>query len=152
LTNIERSSPDRRPESAAAPTPRVLGRVIALTILGSCALANRVVPQEEGRAAYERACASCHGVDARGGGPVAPALRTPPSDLTVLAARHGGTFPRDDVVAVVTGARDVTAHGQREMPIWNVRFGPGIGRVPGAYAQRRLDLLVDYVAALQRTP
>jgi mono/diheme cytochrome c family protein len=134
------------------PMPRAPGFVIPLAILASCALATQVRRTEDGRAAYERACASCHGVDARGGGPVAPALRVAPSDLTLLAARGGGTFPRDDVVAVVTGARDVTAHGPREMPIWSVHFGPGIGGVPAAYAQRRLDLLVDYVATLQRTP
>ena len=129
-----------------------LGFVIALAFFTACTLVTRVPPAQEGRAAYERACASCHGLDARGGGPVAPALRIAPSDLTLLAAREGGTFPRDAVVAVVTGARDVTAHGPREMPVWSVRFGPGVGGVPAAYAQRRLDLLVDYVAAFQRTP
>jgi hypothetical protein len=38
------------------------------------------------------------------------------------------------------------------MPIWSVRFGSGIGGVPAAYAQRRLDLLAEYVASLQRKP
>jgi mono/diheme cytochrome c family protein len=121
-------------------------------VLAACALTGRLPDAGEGRAAYERACASCHGVDARGRGPVAPALRVAPADLTALAARHGGTFPRDELVAVVTGEREVTAHGPREMPIWSVRFGAGIGGVPAAYAERRLELLADYVESLQRTP
>lgn len=38
-------------------------------------------------------CASCHGVDAKGEGPVAKSLNVKPSDLTRIAARSGGKFP-----------------------------------------------------------
>ena len=44
-----------------------------------------------GRDSFDRYCASCHGADGRGGGPVASALRTRPTDLTTLARRNGGT-------------------------------------------------------------
>jgi hypothetical protein len=73
-----------------------------------------------------------------------------PSDLTTLAARHGGVFPRAYVVDVVTGARAVGAHGTREMPVWNERFGPSVSALASAYARRRIDLLVGHVEAVQR--
>src|SRR5262245_1893586 len=63
-------------------------------------------------------CASCHGPEGRGDGPVARALKTPPADLTTLAARHGGLFPRRQVEEFVTHGRDVAAHGSSDMPVW----------------------------------
>ncbi len=108
--------------------------------------------REEGERLYQRACASCHGLDARGGGPVAPALRVPPPDLTILAARHGGIFPRAYVADVVAGRVELAAHGTREMPVWSDRFGPGPGNVASLSARRRVELVTDHVAALQRSP
>ena len=40
-------------------------------------------------------CAPCHGKDAKGGGPMAPALKATPSDLTTLSKRNNGKFPTD---------------------------------------------------------
>src|SRR5689334_12557635 len=72
----------------------------------------------QGRADFIRVCGSCHGADARGRGPVAAALRTPPPDLTTLAIRSGDRFPRERVIAVMTGEMPEIAHGTREMPVW----------------------------------
>jgi hypothetical protein len=74
----------------------------------------------------------------------------PPPDLTTLAARHGGTFPRDYVIDVATGRQQFAAHGTREMPVWSDRFGPGPGDVASLYARRRLELLADHLGDLQR--
>src|SRR5689334_21615549 len=52
-------------------------------------------------------CASCHGADGRGHGPVAASLRTTPPELTRLARRHGGSFPRADVALYLTGEEPV---------------------------------------------
>jgi mono/diheme cytochrome c family protein len=46
-----------------------------------------------GRPLYLRYCAACHGREGRGDGPVAPALGEKPTDLTQIAAAHGGQFP-----------------------------------------------------------
>jgi mono/diheme cytochrome c family protein len=99
---------------------------------------------------YLRSCAPCHGEDARGTGPVASALKTPPPDLTLLADRHGGRFPRDEVIAIIAGERDIRAHGTREMPVWSQRFGNGLGAVASVYTRRRLGLLADHLASIQR--
>lgn len=47
-----------------------------------------------GAALFAQSCAACHGADAMGG-------RGP--DLTTLAARNGGPFPRDRVMATIDG-------------------------------------------------
>ena len=107
-----------------------------------------------GRHAYERQCASCHGLGGRGDGPVAPALRVAPPDLTWLAERNGGEFPREHVIAVVTGTIAITAHGTREMPVWSDRFAPdgdeGATAAAALYVRRMVEALADYLATLQR--
>ena len=110
-------------------------------------------PHTSERSAYLSACASCHGADGRGSGPAAKALRKAPADLTLLAARNGGVFPREAVVAVVVGERPLAPHGSREMPVWSTRFGPSAGAtaVASVVAQRRVEAIVDYVESLQRT-
>lgn len=111
-------------------------------------------PIGTGRKAYVARCAACHGIEARGDGPVGAALRTVPPDLTWLSERHGGTFPRAYVIDVVTGVAAVTAHGTRDMPVWSDRLGPSDGSgatVAGAlYARRTLDALVAYLESMQR--
>jgi hypothetical protein len=103
---------------------------------------------------YREACAPCHGLDARGQGPVAPSLKIPPTDLTLLAAQHGGAFPADDVVAVIAGEREISAHGSRTMPIWSQRFGPSSGATAAAsiHTRHRLEILARHLATLQRSP
>ncbi len=111
-------------------------------------------PIATGRRAYETRCASCHGLEARGDGPVGPALRTAPTDLTWLAERNGGAFPREYLIAVVTGSTAIAAHGTREMPVWSDRLmtpeGSGAGAAASVYMRRTVEALADYLATLQR--
>lgn len=101
-----------------------------------------------GRDSFDRYCASCHDASGRGNGPVAAALRTRPADLTTLAQRSGGAFPRDEVRAVVAGTGQVlAAHGTSEMPVW----GPVFASLESdARARERIDNLLAYVETLQR--
>jgi hypothetical protein len=79
---------------------------------------------------------------------------TRPPDPTLLAARYDGTFPSDDVVEVIAGEREITAHGSRAMPIWSQRFGPSEGAtaVASIHTKRRLEMLARYLATPQRSP
>jgi mono/diheme cytochrome c family protein len=43
-------------------------------------------------------------------------LRTPPPDLTQIAARRGGLFDESVVVEIIDGR--MPAHGARDMPVW----------------------------------
>jgi len=82
-----------------------------------------VNPSLVGADTYAFYCAPCHGRDAKGRGPVAEALKVPPADLTKLAARNRGVFPRERVQAFVTnGERAIPAHGSSEMPVWGPTF------------------------------
>ena len=77
---------------------------------------------EAGAQLFAGYCASCHGSDARGQGPVAAMLKLPPADLTRIAARRDGRFDAAEVAAFIDGRVDVTAHGRREMPVWGRGF------------------------------
>jgi mono/diheme cytochrome c family protein len=102
-----------------------------------------------GRDSFDRYCASCHGSDGTGNGPVARALQTRPADLTTLAQRRGGTFPLADVRAFIEGTgRQLTAHGTNEMPVWGTTFR-ALEQSDGRVGVR-LDNLVAYVELLQR--
>jgi len=107
------------------------------------------MPSVAGDDLYLFYCASCHGRDAKGTGPVAPALRVAPADLTVLAQRNGGTFPRDRVFRFVAngGSLPSGAHGSNAMPIWGPIF---VALDPSAErAVLRIERIVDYVQSKQ---
>ena len=109
----------------------------------------------DGAQVYERSCVSCHGPAGRGDGPVASSLREPPSDLSLLAARNGGPFPQDRVVATVLGRRPVAAHGPNSMPVWSDRFAPSASGGPAVasfYGRRHAELVADHIESLQREP
>jgi mono/diheme cytochrome c family protein len=68
-------------------------------------------------------CSPCHGRTGRGDGPVAPALKRRPSDLTTLAKRNRGVFPRAEVRNfITTGGPEVPEHGTSDMPVWGPTF------------------------------
>ena len=101
-----------------------------------------------GRDSFDRYCASCHGTDGRGAGPVAAALKTRPVDLTTLARRNGGTFPRQRVASFVEGTeRPSLTHGSGDMPVWG-RALRGL-ESSDARVKVRLANLVAYVESLQ---
>jgi len=106
---------------------------------------------EVGAPAFRQYCASCHGLDAAGGGPVARALRTPPADLTRIAARRGGSFPDGDVAAFIDGRFELDAHGTREMPIWGRRLAEPIAddTTGDEVARGRIQILVEYLKSIQ---
>ena len=93
-------------------------------------------------------CASCHGADAKGDGPAAPALKMPTTNLTTLAAKNGGTFPASHVAAVIQGDGMTPAHGSKDMPIWGPIF-MAIGGHSQAEVQLRIRNLTAYVESLQ---
>jgi mono/diheme cytochrome c family protein len=102
-----------------------------------------------GKQTYMRYCASCHGVNARGDGPAAFALKTPPPDLTTLANRHGGRFPYEYVSEVLRFGTRILSHGSSDMPIW----GPILGSLDNynePAVRKRIRDLSDYLASLQQ--
>ena len=103
-----------------------------------------------GKDSFDRYCATCHGAGGRGDGPLASSLTTAPADLTTLAQRNGGAFPRAQVAGFVEGTgRAVPAHGPTQMPLWG-----GIFRWLDTEPRTRVRIanLVAYVESLQASP
>jgi hypothetical protein len=80
--------------------------------------------RDMGQVEYESFCAVCHGIDAKGNGPIAAQLKIAPADLTQLAKKNGGVFPRNAVYETIDGRQETKAHGPRDMPVWGRRFMP----------------------------
>jgi mono/diheme cytochrome c family protein len=129
-------------------------RLCALALALACltgACVDKETQEVAGRDVYLRYCASCHGEDARGGGPVAATLKRAPSDLTTLAARSGGRFDEPYVMSTIDGRRAVAEHGGREMPVWGAVFeeehqGEPFQAYVGLLQTRAL---VDYLRSIQ---
>ena len=104
-----------------------------------------------GREEFATYCAACHGADGRGAGPAAAALRTPPADLTRIAARRGGDFPADEIAAWIDGRLAPAAHGTREMPVWGYRFAEGLpqGELTQDLVRGRILTVVEYLRSIQ---
>jgi mono/diheme cytochrome c family protein len=119
-----------------------------------------------GKAEFQSSCASCHGTDAKGKGPVSEQLKIPPPDLTMLARRYNGVFPTDTVYETINGLKTIPAHGTREMPVWGERFNPiinlphyvdpsywkmaGPDQSPEVVVRKRILAVVDYLGRVQQ--
>ncbi len=101
-----------------------------------------------GKEMFSAYCASCHGTDARGNGPAAAALKTPPADLTLLAAKNGGVFPEARVAAVIQGDALTPSHGGKGMPVWGPVFLT-LGQHQATQVQLRIHNLVKYLESIQ---
>ncbi|MDU8928878.1 cytochrome c [Alisedimentitalea sp. MJ-SS2] len=96
----------------------VLGAIVLISASGAASAQDAM----EGAVLYERHCATCHGLDAKGGGPMAGVLLVPPADLTRLAAsEEGGNFPLLRVVRRIDGRDPLVAHGS-PMPVYGDFF------------------------------
>lgn len=121
------------------------------TIVSAQSSMSNPIPANDGKQMFVSYCAPCHGVDGRGHGPTAAALKSPPADLSQLAKNNHGVYPAAHVMAVMDFGAAVPAHGTEEMPIW----GPLLERVghpttssPTNRAMR-IDSLVKYIETLQ---
>lgn len=101
-----------------------------------------------GKGMFDAYCASCHGTDAKGDGPAAPALKMPTTNLTTLSMKNGGTFPAAHVAAVIQGDALTPAHGSKDMPVWGPVF-MSIGGHSQANVQLRIRNLTNYLESVQ---
>jgi mono/diheme cytochrome c family protein len=102
----------------------------------------------DGKLMYTSYCAPCHGTDGRGNGPVAGALKSPPTDLSALAKSNNGKYPDAHVVAVLRFGSTLPAHGTAQMPVW----GPLLGKIDTVQAhdtQLRISNLSRYLHSIQ---
>jgi mono/diheme cytochrome c family protein len=102
-----------------------------------------------GKQMFEAYCAACHGKEGKGDGPVAAALKAPPTDLTVLARQNKGKFPSLQVAKAITGEAGISAHGSKEMPVWGPVF-MSMSHQHESEVHLRLANLTEYIKSLQR--
>lgn len=134
-------------------------RIVGGTVLGTGLLMAQAQAQplpeshSVGQQYYQQYCSTCHGLDGRGKGPAAAALRTPPADLTHIAQRRAGRFPDAEIAAYIDGRTLVRAHGTREMPVWGQRFSEKFGgdAVAEEAVRGHLVVLIDYLKSIQDT-
>jgi mono/diheme cytochrome c family protein len=135
---------------------RALGMLILTGLAAAAPLHGQVRPAPAplaapepltGSISFDLYCASCHGRSGQGNGPAASSLRTAPADLTLLARRNGGTFPRERVAATIDGSSGSATHGSPDMPVW----GPTLRALePDGRDAVRLRNLVAFVESIQR--
>ena len=93
----------------------------------------------DGGELFAQHCAICHGADAKGRGRVAGDLLWHPADLTKIAVRRGGEFPRDLVFELVARRDPLGSHQSPEMPRWGKYWSD----------DARIEALVDHLERIQ---
>lgn len=113
---------------------------------------------DAGQLMFRSYCASCHGIDGKGKGPLRDQLKVAPSDLTVLSTKNGGVFPVGAIYEIIDGRTAIAAHGTREMPVWGTntsRFLPPSDILidpsydPEAVVRARILSIIDYLNRIQ---
>jgi mono/diheme cytochrome c family protein len=131
--------------------------IVGAGLAGSLLFTASVVhadPSEWAKADYMNYCASCHGADGTGNGPMQDQLKGKPTDLTVLTKDNGGVFPYLKVYKTIDGTWDqgnLRAHGSNEMPIWGDVFRR-TATVRHGYMETkgRIMTIIQYIESLQK--
>jgi mono/diheme cytochrome c family protein len=97
---------------------------------------------------YKDFCAVCHGIDAKGNGPAASALKNAPTDLTQFSRRNGNKYNDLKMRNIINNTEVVSAHGSGEMPIWGDIFKSISANQ--TFGQMRVDALVKYLQSIQK--
>ena len=128
--------------------------LVALTLFHGAASA-QTARVDLGKREFESNCASCHGVNGKGGGYAVEWLRKSPTDLTTLSKRNAGVFPVSRMYEMIEGA-NVPSHGARDMPVWGMDYRIQAGEYyadvpydPEAYVRGRILALIEYINRLQ---
>ena len=126
-----------------------------LVLTGLLAAPAMAQDADVGAALYRTHCATCHGLEATGEGPMAGVLTIKPVNLTELAAQNGGEFPLIRVIKRIDGRDPLVSHGS-PMPVYGDYF-EGAFDVPmkagsgqPILTSRPVVDLVAYLQAIQR--
>ena len=123
--------------------------IFVLAFIAACASQETLPPTAA--ETFARHCASCHGVQGDGTGPVADVITGTIPNLTTLTLRHGGELPADYVASYIDGRSLPPAHGSRTMPVWGATFDATADLVVDAEsAGPRIAAIVEYLRSIQR--
>lgn len=149
--DLQSSSAVKRREEDGGGVPLVVRFAAAIAAVAFFGSPPAAQAESAGRRLYSTYCAACHGIDARGNGPVAAALTKAPADLTQLGRRFGVPLPRQRIAEKIDGRFDVLAHGPRDMPVWGKRFQQELAGQPSSEdtTRRTIDVIIDYLVSIQ---
>jgi mono/diheme cytochrome c family protein len=131
--------------------PRRAVLAVAL-LLASPAIAQESSKPKEvysGSAVFKTYCTSCHGLSAKGDGPLADHLRFKPPDLTLLAKRNDGKWDGGKVARIIDGRDPVKGHGGTDMPVWGDAFKSSREGYDEEAVTAKIQALVGYIETLQ---
>jgi mono/diheme cytochrome c family protein len=122
-------------------------------LLLSAASTATAATEKIGEKEFQTNCAACHGMDAKGNGPMVEWLTVKPKSLRTLAKRNSGVFPWQRVYGILAGTEAVKLHGPTDMPVWGGRYAEKTIREEGEYSsdnvRGRILELVFYLATIQ---
>jgi mono/diheme cytochrome c family protein len=131
--------------------------VLAASVIFAPGLVTTAAAQEykqtvTGGELYRTYCASCHGVAARGDGPLASAMNRKPANLTEIAKRNGGKFPSELVFKTIDGRQPIRGHGGPDMPVWGDVFTRSREAGDAERVKAVIQSLVEYLDSIQLRP
>ncbi len=127
--------------------------LFGLLVVGLPAMARAAGSDDvaQGHALYLQYCATCHGRNADGKGPMASTLSTPPANLQLLWERYGNPLTDDQIARFIDGRADVKAHGPRDMPVWGVVWQNPKDQGSARQVEEWIAILVAYLQSVQKT-
>lgn len=136
---------------------KYLLKTAATVTFASGLMAQAVLADMPGEDQYLSFCASCHGAQGDGNGPLGDVLNMSVPDLTTISQRNDGAFPFLKVVHMVDGRTGVMAHGS-DMPVWGKQFSDQMDQedrmardLSAVYEVRgRILSLVYYLESIQK--
>lgn len=125
-----------------------LGALLAIVL----ASASPALAQDPGAEAFGQYCATCHGMDGLGDGPMSEIMSIAVPDLTQLSALNDGVFPMLEVIHIIDGRTGLRGHGA-PMPLYGALFDDTLGNAGpyGAPVETRGMILsiAYYIEGLQ---
>lgn len=125
---------------------RTLSVLVAIFVATGCWAQDA----HEGAALYLDYCATCHGIDLDGQGPMAGAMVIKPANLVDLSSNNAGDFPLVRVIERIDGRDPLVAHGS-PMPVYG-DFFEGVDvvlKAPSGQPIMTSQPIVDLVAFLR---
>jgi nucleotide-binding universal stress UspA family protein/mono/diheme cytochrome c family protein len=159
LTVREPKVKEAKPKAADVPV-KAVGAVASILLAGFLFMPGLAAPaaaQEykqttTGAEVFRTYCASCHGTNARGDGPLASSMVRKPADLTEIAKRNNGQFPTEMVFKTIDGRQPVKGHGGPDMPVWGDVFTKSRDAGDAERVKAVIQSLVEYLDSIQLRP
>lgn len=130
----------------------VVAGLVFVPGLATTAAAQEYTQSNTGAEVYRTYCASCHGTNARGDGPLASSMKKKPANLTEIAKRNGGQFPSEMVFRTIDGRQPIRGHGGPDMPVWGDVFMRSRDAGDAERVKAVIQSLVDFLGSIQLRP